>query len=409
MYIHVAISVAPAPKSALHSGSASNSQSQLNASFNKSRLSSSGSGSQQEASRPISCYSRRPTSRSSTRSMGKGAVQTGLRRVGSGMHRMTSHHSNTLSSSFGKGDKSFYPTKVEPFTPGELLTSLQSKQFNSRKESMLDTSTSYPMPLEGGAYFLRAQRPIEGKTMSNLNCPSCGNKFHLVVHIPYLLLCGHTYCSSCIDKAIATDVPSFLKCGVCCINTPVDPQVCVNDFEKNEAILSLLESKEFVSAMANSRVDPCAECEKEPAVMYCSECSASYCKQCNKQQHSGSKVRSRHKPVSINLKPRPQPTCKKHPGQSCVLYCETERQPMCVLCKFYGQHRFHNFQLLNNAATSYRTALIDKSAQLDKLEAQLSRDAEVHTDILEEIRNKAMEAQDKLEKHFAGEFHSLSS
>ena len=76
---------------------------------------------------------------------------------------------------------------------------------------------------------------------------------------------------------------------------------------------------------------------------------------------------------------------------------------MCVLCKFYGQHRFHNFQLLNNAAASYRTAIIDKSTQLNKLESQLSRDAELQAEIVEEIRNKAMEAQDKLEKHFAGE------
>lgn len=340
------------------------------------------------------------------RSMGKGAIHAGLRRVGSGMQRMNSHHSNILSSSLGKGEKPFYPTRVEPFTPGELLTSLHGRRCNNQ-HSFMDPSPYCQTPVEGDVYLLRALQPTNRENVSGLTCPCCSSHFELIVHIPYLLLCGHTFCSSCIDKAIKRADPSFLKCGICCINTPVDPQVSVSDFEKNEAILSLLESKEFRSAVANSRVDPCAECEKKPAIMYCSECSASYCNHCNKQQHTGSKVRSRHKPVSINLKPRPQPTCRKHPGQSCVLYCETERQPMCVLCKFYGQHRFHNFQLLNNAAASYRTTLVEKVALLDKLESRLSKDAEGHAEATEGIRNMAMEAQDKLEKSFSGELYSI--
>ena len=147
----------------------------------------------------------------------------------------------------------------------------------------------------------------------------------------------------------------------------------------------------------------CAECEKEPAALYCSECSASYCDYCNRQQHTNSKVRSKHKPVSINLKPRPQPTCRKHPGQSCVLYCETERQPMCVLCKFYGQHRFHSYQLLSNVAAAYKTTLTKKLSQVDDMEKILSEVALSQADTVVEIRNKAMEAQDKLEKQFAGE------
>lgn len=232
-------------------------------------------------------------------------------------------------------------------------------------------------------------------------CPTCASKYSRIVHVPYLMLCGHSFCSSCIERALKYDPPS-LKCGLCFIKMPIEPQCVVEDFVKNEAILDLIESKEFATTIGSFQNDRCAECERNIAVKYCSECSASYCETCSKQQHTGSKVRARHKPIPISLKPKPQPTCKKHPGQSCVLYCETEHQPMCVLCKFYGQHKFHNYQLLNNSASAYRNALTLKLAEISKVEERLSLVAQTQSSLKDDIRNKAMEAQAKLEKHFAG-------
>ena len=178
-------------------------------------------------------------------------------------------------------------------------------------------------------------------------CQLCGNQFTtLGIRVPFLLLCGHSYCSNCLERA-CENYPSALKCGICSILTSLDQQT-PESLPQNEAVLNLLSSKEYISMSNDKNVEKCAECEHQPASMYCSECSASYCDFCGKKAHHGSRVRAKHKPVPINLKPRPQPTCKKHPGQSCVLYCETEKQPMCVLCKFYGQHRFHRYSLLGN-------------------------------------------------------------
>ena len=171
-------------------------------------------------------------------------------------------------------------------------------------------------------------------------CQLCGHVFS-TLHIPLLLLCGHSYCDQCIHRATER-YPSALKCGVCSIVTPLGQQNSDN-LPKNESIFDLVTSREFTSIVTEKNVDKCAECIHHQASVYCSECSASYCSTCSKKAHEGSRVRSKHKPVPVNLKPRPQPTCRKHPGQSCVLYCETERQPMCVLCKFYNQHRFHKY------------------------------------------------------------------
>ena len=171
-------------------------------------------------------------------------------------------------------------------------------------------------------------------------CQLCGHDFN-TLRIPFLLLCGHSYCSQCIDRA-TENYPSALRCGVCSIITPLGQQNA-DTLPRNESILDLVTSREFTSMVNEKHVEKCAECIHHPASVYCSECSASYCNSCSKKAHEGSRVRSKHKPVPINLKPRPQPTCRKHPGQSCVLYCETEKQSMCVLCKFYNQHRFHKY------------------------------------------------------------------
>lgn len=285
-------------------------------------------------------------------------------------------------------------------TAGLAATSSGLNQSLNKQISFPD-----PNPCESSSseeFHTTILRPAnESEPVSATKCPCCLSQFGKIVHVPYLLLCGHTYCSSCINIALKND-PSFLKCGVCSISTSVQPQSESKDLVLNEPILELVESKDFLSILSNSMFDRCAECDRELATTYCSDCSASYCEECNKQQHTGSRVRSKHKPVPISLKPRPQPTCKKHPGQSCVLYCETERQPMCVLCKFYGHHKFHNYQLLNNSSSNYRTSLTQKLSQLEKIEASLYRAAQNLTDSKQEIKKKANEAQEKLERSFEG-------
>lgn len=232
-------------------------------------------------------------------------------------------------------------------------------------------------------------------------CQFCGNQFTtLGIRVPLLLLCGHSYCSNCLER-VCENYPSALKCGVCSILTPLDQQT-PESLPTNEAILELLGSKEYIVMSSEDNVEMCAECERQPATMYCGDCAASYCNTCGRSAHEGSNVRKRHKPVPINLKPRPQPTCKKHPGQSCMLYCETEKQPMCVLCKFYGQHRFHKFELLSKVASKYCSSVSEKLSKLEEVEKDLDAAAQALSLSVEEINSSAKKAQERLEKHFVG-------
>lgn len=234
-------------------------------------------------------------------------------------------------------------------------------------------------------------------------CQLCGNKFtNIGVRVPLLLLCGHSYCSICLDKACnSCSYPSALKCGVCSVVTPLD-QPSPEGLPENRALLDLLGSKEYSNMTTDKHPEQCAECVHKMATTYCSECSASYCDRCSEVAHEGSRVRAKHKPVPINLKPRPQPTCKKHSGQSCVLYCETDNQPMCVLCKFYNQHRLHKFDLLSKVASKYTASVAEKLVELKQIEKDLGKASKDLYDSVSDINNSAKKVQERLEKHFAG-------
>ena len=255
--------------------------------------------------------------------------------------------------------------------------------------------------------IILGRHPDHNEEQMATNCQLCGNPFtNLGIRVPLLLLCGHSYCSNCLEKACESYLyPAAVKCGICKIITPLDQQT-PDSLPQNESVLDLIGSKEYISISSDKNLETCAECERKIARQYCSDCSASYCESCSKRAHEGSRVRGKHKPVSINLKPRPQPTCKKHPGQSCVLYCETEKQPMCVLCKFYNQHRFHKYDLMLKVATNYSNSVTERLKQLENLERELGETAQLLSDSVEEINSSARKAQERLERHFTGKMVS---
>ena len=255
---------------------------------------------------------------------------------------------------------------------------------------------------ENDVIFLRLD-PDHAQSHPASCCQLCGNRFtNLGVRVPLLLLCGHSYCSSCLEKACESyDYPAALKCGVCLVVTPLD-QLDPRLLPHNQAALELVGCKEYAATSMEGHPESCAECEHRTATQYCSECSASFCEFCGKKSHEGSRVRAKHKPVPINLKPRPQPTCRKHPGQSCVLYCETDKQPMCVLCKFYNQHRFHKFELMSKVASQYSSSLQERLKQLEQLEKELDTTAKSLYNTVSDINTSARKVQERLERHFTG-------
>ena len=398
------ISVQPAPN-AEQTDSFEN-RKEVNNSRAGSDKNTSENTSKRSHSRPASQISRR-SSLSSTQAGG------GFRKpMGSAKRFTAGTHSRPISSiskqnaakgfSFRSGaERMLSPIGLplqRDIEPVDLNASTRSK--NQRFNPLVIPGAS-PDSEIGAVIHLRPD-PNRCQEKPAVCCQLCGNQFTtLGIRVPLLLLCGHSYCSNCLENA-CENYPSLLRCGVCSIETPLDQQT-PESLPTNEAILELLGSREYITMSSERNMERCAECEHRAASMYCADCVASYCDFCGRSAHEGSNVRKKHKPVPINLKPRPQPTCKKHPGQSCVLYCETEKQPMCVLCKFYGQHRFHKCELLSKVASKYCSSVSEKLRRLEEAEKDLDASAQLLSQSVEEIDSCARKAQERLERHFAGE------
>ncbi len=357
----------------------------------------------------------RPSSsaeRSSLSSQGPRIKSSGVRQTGSSAARRFTHHGlvgthstrpiSTVSNRQRSGGKvgRRKDTLSSPTTglPLQRDIDLNASFYTQRRPSIVQD-----FDIDNSDLIVLKADPNLANSRPASFCQLCENQYtNLGIRIPLLLLCGHSYCSNCLGRACETNLyPMAVKCGICSVITPLDQQT-PNNLPHNEAILDLIGSKEYTTLSSKRNNDKCAECEHRIATMYCSECNASYCDYCGKTAHEGSKVRSRHKPVPINLKPKQQPTCKKHPGQSCVLYCETEKQPMCVLCKFYNQHRFHRFDLMSKVAAKYCSSVSEKLVRLDQIEKDLDSAAKTMFNLVEEINSSARKAQEKLERHFDG-------
>ena len=414
-YTHTvtAISVQPAPRdkpspSSNYLNTSADSNANNNNSLNSSLASPRGDSDdtlKMSPSRPGSSQ-RSSHSKSSTLHGGEGGIrnQSAKRfnvasRPISGTRQLSAGRGFAFRGFGGTFDKLPSPTSGLPLQRDMDIDDFNTSQNRSQRFSNVDRFFACP----DADVIILGRDPDHNEEQSATNCQLCGNPFtNLGIRVPLLLLCGHSYCSSCLEKACESYLyPAAVKCGICKIITPLDQQT-PDSLPQNESILDLISSKEYISISSEKNLETCAECERKVARRYCSDCSASYCESCSKKAHEGSRVRGKHKPVSINLKPRPQPTCKKHPGQSCVLYCETEKQPMCVLCKFYNQHRFHKFDLMLKVASNYSTSVTERLNQLDKLERELGETAQLLSTSVEEINSSARKAQERLERHFAG-------
>ena len=114
--------------------------------------------------------------------------------------------------------------------------------------------------------IILGRSPDHNEEKMATNCQLCGNPFtNLGICVPLLLLCGHSYCSNCLEKACESHLyPVAIKCGVCKIITPLDQQT-PDSLPQNESILDLISSKEYISISSDRNLETCAECERKIA------------------------------------------------------------------------------------------------------------------------------------------------
>ncbi|KAJ5073125.1 zinc finger protein constans-like 10 [Anaeramoeba ignava] len=82
----------------------------------------------------------------------------------------------------------------------------------------------------------------------------------------------------------------------------------------------------------------CDFCEKKPAIIWCQNDQARFCKACDEEYHSSNKLLQRHVRIPISEAEEITEKCFYHSDQNIEFYCPTCKMALCVHCKMVGNH-----------------------------------------------------------------------
>ncbi|CAI5445213.1 unnamed protein product [Caenorhabditis angaria] len=119
--------------------------------------------------------------------------------------------------------------------------------------------------------------PIEVKFSLKPSCKICSNDFNDKDHIPKLLQCGHTFCSSCIKRSVESnkfsysgdgDVFRHFNCFTCKKESELDTNKSDYGFPSNFQLMEVLQP-------SDTRSLKCIECHADS-----NECMMQICRMC---------------------------------------------------------------------------------------------------------------------------------
>ncbi|EAY21482.1 B-box zinc finger family protein [Trichomonas vaginalis G3] len=84
--------------------------------------------------------------------------------------------------------------------------------------------------------------------------------------------------------------------------------------------------------------DICDLCQKNKSVVWCSNCNAHLCADCDRQSHEGNRLLQSHQRIPIEEAKPMMETCPFHPGVRVEHFCPTCQLPVCIECKMSGFH-----------------------------------------------------------------------
>ncbi|XP_072370287.1 E3 ubiquitin-protein ligase Midline-1 isoform X2 [Scyliorhinus torazame] len=227
---------------------------------------------------------------------------------------------------------------------------------------------------------------------SELTCPICLELFE----DPLLLPCAHSLCFSCAHRILVSHCASnesvesigAFQCPTCRyvialnhrglegLKRNVTLQNIIDRFQKasisgpNSPGESRRERPFDGSAMTTAERIPCQFCEQEPpraAVKTCVTCEVSYCDGCLKATHPSKKPFTGHRLIE----PVPDShlrglMCLEHESEKVNMYCVTDEQLICALCKLVGRHRDHQVAALGDRFDKIKEKLAHNRRKREK-------------------------------------------
>uniref|UniRef100_A0A8V0X816 E3 ubiquitin-protein ligase Midline-1 n=1 Tax=Gallus gallus TaxID=9031 RepID=A0A8V0X816_CHICK len=239
---------------------------------------------------------------------------------------------------------------------------------------------------------------------SELTCPICLELFE----DPLLLPCAHSLCFNCAHRILVSHCASnepvesitAFQCPTCRyvitlsqrglegLKRNVTLQNIIDRFQKasvsgpNSPSETRRERAFDSNSMSSCEKVLCQFCDQDPAqeaVKTCVTCEVSYCEECLKATHPNKKPFTGHRLIE----PIPDShirglMCLEHEDEKVNMYCVTDDQLICALCKLVGRHRDHQvaalserYDKLKQNLESNLTNLIKRNTELETLLAKL--------------------------------------
>ncbi|XP_065597448.1 E3 ubiquitin-protein ligase Midline-1 isoform X2 [Cyrtonyx montezumae] len=225
---------------------------------------------------------------------------------------------------------------------------------------------------------------------SELTCPICLELFE----DPLLLPCAHSLCFNCAHRILVSHCASnepvesitAFQCPTCRyvitlsqrglegLKRNVTLQNIIDRFQKasvsgpNSPSETRRERAFDSNSMSSCEKVLCQFCDQDPAqeaVKTCVTCEVSYCEECLKATHPNKKPFTGHRLIE----PIPDShirglMCLEHEDEKVNMYCVTDDQLICALCKLVGRHRDHQVAALSER---YDKLKVNASRQETKL------------------------------------------
>lgn len=211
---------------------------------------------------------------------------------------------------------------------------------------------------------------------SELTCPICLELFE----DPLLLPCAHSLCFNCAHRILVSHCTpsepiqsiSAFQCPTCRYVITLN-QRGLEGLKRNVTLQNIIDRYQKASrsgpnspketrregavpdsgAMTSpgDRVQ-CQFCEQDPpqdAVKTCITCEVSYCDECLKATHPNKKPFTGHRLIEPLLDSHLRGImCVEHEDEKVNMYCVTDEQLICALCKLVGRHRDHHVAALGD-------------------------------------------------------------
>nr|XP_015219411.1 PREDICTED: E3 ubiquitin-protein ligase Midline-1 isoform X2 [Lepisosteus oculatus] len=210
---------------------------------------------------------------------------------------------------------------------------------------------------------------------SELTCPICLELFE----DPLLLPCAHSLCFSCAHRILVSHCTSnepvesisAFQCPTCRYVITLN-QRGLEGLKRNVTLQNIIDRFQKASVSgpnspsetrrekafdgntmtSSSEKVQCQFCDQDPpqdAVKTCVTCEVSYCDECLKATHPNKKPFTGHRLIE----PIPDShlrglMCLEHEDEKVNMYCVTDEQLICALCKLVGRHRDHQVAALSD-------------------------------------------------------------